>query len=298
MPQSPIIDTHLHVIDRAALDYPWLKGVPPLNRDFLWAEYQNEAKSLGIAQSLFMEVDVAPTQNLAEMEYVRKIAGENRGGASPQISGAIIACRPESMHFLADLDKISGNPAVQGWVKGVRRVLHVMELRELQDMLALPLFQSNICALAERGLNFDLCIPIEAAAEIAHLIDQAPNVTFILDHAGRPNIVPNQSEQRILWQNGLKLLAKRPNLAVKISGLVDRAVQDWSLDDLRPFVETTIEIFGWSRVVWGSDWPVCTLAGGLTKWVAASRALLQNCSASEQEAIFHANATKIYRLTR
>ena len=284
-----MIDTHLHVIDRAALEYPWLAGVPPLNRDFLWAEYQVLANRCGITQSIFMEVDVAASQNWAEMAYVGSLSRAH----SDKLVAAIMAGRPESPEF------ITPNLAhSQKFIKGMRRVLHVLPPEQLRDILASEIFVNNLRRLGELGFTFDLCIPIEAADEIARVIDRVPKLTFILDHAGRPNIdTKAQPDNYQAWRHGIKHLAKRPNIVVKISGLIDRADPiGWRLADLKPIIETVITEFGWQRVIWGSDWPVCNLAGGLAEWVAASRALVADCSPDEQNALFHENAKRIYCL--
>lgn len=290
-----MIDTHLHIIDRAAINYPWLASTPPLNRDFLWDEYHREAARGGIDQAMFMEVDADPAQNFAEIRLVQKIANAHdpkRG--QPILTAAIMAAFPESPRFAEEISQYQANPLL----RGLRRVLHVMPTETLRDMLRSEMFRRNIRALTGTGLSFDLVIPIEAATLVAAVIDQAPDVTFILDHAGRPNIDLNRlPDNRAAWRDGIKRLAACPNLMVKISGLVDRAdLGGWGVNDLRPIFETVIEQFGWQRVVWGSDWPVCTLAGGLKPWVEASRALVAECSPAEQLALFRRNAQRIYRL--
>ncbi|MCX8506937.1 MAG: amidohydrolase family protein [Alphaproteobacteria bacterium] len=284
-----MIDTHLHLIDRAALDYPWLSQVPPLNRDFLWAEYQALADRCGITQSIFMEVDVTAPQNWAEMAYV----GSLSRAYPDKLVAAIMAGRPESPEFIAPNLAHS-----QKFIKGMRRVLHVLPPEQLRDILSSDIFVENLRRLGELGFTFDLCIPIEAADEIARVIDAVPNLTFILDHAGRPNIdTKTQPDNHQAWRHGIKHLSKRRNVVVKISGLIDRADPvRWRLADLRPFIETVISEFGWQRVIWGSDWPVCNLAGGLSEWAAASRALVADCSPDEQNALFHENAQRIYHV--
>jgi predicted TIM-barrel fold metal-dependent hydrolase len=100
------------------------------------------------------------------------------------------------------------------------------------------------------------------------------------------------------WRDSLADLARRPNLACKVSGIVANAAPGWTADTLRPYVEHVVACFGWDRVLWGSDWPVCTLTGGtLTAWVEAARAIVSGCSADEQERLFAANAERVYRLS-
>ena len=171
-----IIDTHLHVIDRTALHYPWLAGVPALDRDFPYETYRREAERVGIAQALHMEVDVDPADIDAETRYV---AGLEKRPES-LIVGAIAACRPEDPGFDATLAAAKADPLV----KGLRRVLHVMP----DELSEAPAFRANIARLAGSGLTFDLCVLPRQIGRAAALADLAPGATFVLDHCGVPDI--------------------------------------------------------------------------------------------------------------
>ncbi|MCD7107508.1 amidohydrolase [Rhizobium sp. DKSPLA3] len=277
-----IIDTHLHLIDRTALTYPWLSSVPALDRDYLYETYRQEALRCGIAASLHMEVDVAAEEIEAETLHVGQLA------ALPEslLVGAIAACRPEDQSFPAMLERQRENPLV----KGFRRVLHVMP----DDLSESAVFRDNIKRLAGTGLTFDLCVLPRQLGHAAALADLAPDVTFILDHCGVPDIKAGDIS---LWRDELKDVARRPNVVCKISGLIAYTDPDsWSVDKIRPYAETAILQFGWDRVVWGSDWPVCTLAGSLSTWVAATHALLAGSSDSERHALLAGNALKLWSL--
>ena len=99
------------------------------------------------------------------------------------------------------------------------------------------------------------------------------------------------------WAERIADVARRPNVVAKISGIVAYAdADDWTADTLRPYVEHVIGAFGWDRVIWGSDWPVCTLGGGLSTWVAATHALTAGCSADERNRFYQANAKRLWQL--
>ncbi|HZZ25746.1 MAG TPA: amidohydrolase family protein, partial [Roseiarcus sp.] len=99
------------------------------------------------------------------------------------------------------------------------------------------------------------------------------------------------------WREQIAEIARRPNVAVKISGVVAYAEPEtWTVDDIRPYVEHAIESFGWDRVVWGSDWPVCTLTASLSLWVAATHAVTLGCAADERARLFSINARRTWRL--
>lgn len=277
-----IIDTHLHVVDPWTLDYPWLATVPALNQAWPYAAYELEARRAGIARTLHMEVDVAPERIEDETGYIETLSHR----PDSLIAGAIASCRPEEPDFAAYLERQRHNPLV----KGFRRVLHVMP-DELSEQ---PLFRDNIKRMSGSGLTFDLCMLPRQLPNAMALADLAPDVTFILDHCGVPDI---KGDARQPWQDHITELARRPNVVAKISGVVAYAdPETWIADTLRPWVEHTISSFGWDRVVWGSDWPVCTLGGGLMTWVAATHALIDGASAEEKQKLLSGNARRIWNL--
>ncbi|MBZ9674276.1 amidohydrolase family protein [Mesorhizobium sp. ES1-1] len=276
-----IIDTHLHLIDRSALRYPWLAGVPAINRDFSYEEYAAEAKRVGVERVLHMEVDVDPADIEAE---TARVESQSRQPGS-MLAGAIASCRPEEANFPAYLDRQRANP----FVKGFRRVLHVVP----DDVSEGGLFRENIKRLSGTGLVFDLVVLPHQIPKAIALVDLAPDVMFVLDHCGVPDI---KSGAEHPWRAHMSEIARRPNVAAKVSGVVAYAGPDWTVETLRPYVEHTIGAFGWDRVVWGSDWPVCTLGGGLSTWVAATQALLTGCGDSERDRLLRSNAVKLWRL--
>lgn len=277
-----IVDTHLHVIDRSVLDYPWLAGVAALNRDWSYETYARDARRAGIAATFHMEVDVAPERIEDETDYIGTLSEKPES----LIRGAIASCRPEEDGFAAYLERQQQNSLV----KGFRRVLHVMP----DDLSESALFRENIKRLSGTGFTFDLCVLPRQLDKAIALADLAPDVTFILDHCGVPDIA---GEARAPWQQKIAELARRPNVNAKISGVVAYAdAETWTAETLRPWVEQTIDAFGWDRVVWGSDWPVCTLGGGLLAWVAATHTILNGVSNDERTKLLSGNATRIWGL--
>jgi predicted TIM-barrel fold metal-dependent hydrolase len=125
------------------------------------------------------------------------------------------------------------------------------------------------------------------------LVDACPRVTFVVDHCGIPAIKDGMNQR---WRDDIAALAERPHVNLKISGIVAYSSAAWTLDDLRPWVDHCIDRFGWDRIVWGSDWPVCTLNGSLSTWVAATQALISGASVAEREKFLWRNASRIWRL--
>ena len=276
------VDTHLHVIDKSVLHYPWLGGAPALDSDFSYADYAREARRAGISRTFHMEVDVRPDEIEAETANVERLAGQ----PASLIVGAIAACRPEEDGFAAYLDGLKAHPLV----RGLRRVLHVMP----DELSEGALFRENIRRLSGAGLTFDLCVLPHQIPKAIAVVDQAPDVQFILDHCGVPDIAGGSDHP---WRGHIADIARRPNVVAKISGVIAYAdPSTWTVETLRPYVEHTIACFGWNRVVWGSDWPVCTLGGGLSAWVAATHALASGASNEEREKLYSANAARLWRL--
>ena len=275
-----MIDTHLHVIERSRLGYPWLPGVPALDRDHPYALWECEARRVGITDALHMEVDVAEDDIDREIEDVRALS--QRPGSL--VRGAIAACRPEAPDFAERLERHLADPLV----RGLRRVLHVVPDAVSVD----PAFRAAIGRLGNTRLVFDIVMFPHQLGLAAALADACPNTRFVLDHCGNPPVAGGLTDT---WRNGIADVARRENVCVKISGVLNNCdAATWTLDDIRPAFEHVVACFGWSRVVWGSDWPVVTLGGSLSTWVAASRALVADCSAGEQQALFCDNARRIW----
>jgi len=278
-----LIDTHLHLVYRDRLTYSWLADEPGLNdHDSSYELYAAEAHLLGVTDCLHMEVDVVPADIERETEVVRELAAD----PARRIRAALSSCRPESDGFAAHLDRVRADP----FVRGFRRILHVMP----DDLSRGALFRDNIRRLAGTGLTFDICVRADQLTVAAELIDACPGVAFVLDHCGggsasRPDLFD-------AWRSALAEVARRPDVTVKVSGVIGTVKDGWTLDDLRPIVETTIDTFGWDRVVWASDWPWSAQRATLTAWIEATQALIAGASEDERARLFHRNAARVYRI--
>ncbi len=273
-----IIDTHLHLIYLDKFTYEWLDREPPqLKQQWDAASYFAEAEALGIDAAIHMEVDVP----------ARQIDDENRFVLSldPRIVAAISNCRPENVDFPAHLERILAEPRI----RGLRRLLQ----SDPDDLSRGEIFRDNLRRLAVHRLSFDICVRPWQLGVARELAAACPDVQFVLDHCGNP---PIASGDISVWRKDVAALAELPNVAGKISGILIHAPRDWTPDTLRPAVEHMIEVFGWDRVVFGSDRPVLTLNGTLTQWVEALKQIVSGASADEQANLFHRNAIRIYGL--
>lgn len=276
-PNMTIIDTHLHLIYLDRFSYPWLDGAPALQHQFTAERYFAEAEKLGIEAALHMEVDVAESDIEAETRFVTKV--------HPKVIGAIAAGRPEQANFAAQLDTL----ASIGGVKAIRRILHTLP----DELSQTPLFAENVRRLASHHLTFDLCVRADQLGIGRALVAKCPDVQFVLDHCGVPDIAGAGLDP---WRAGITAIAKLPNIAAKVSGIIAYAGADPTTEVLRPYIEHIIESFGWDRVVWGSDFPVCTLTANLTKWVGITNEVIAGTSADEKAKLLRENARRIYRI--
>ncbi|WP_460275670.1 amidohydrolase family protein [Celeribacter sp. ULVN23_4] len=274
------IDTHLHLVNKNRIKYPWLMEAPALDKDWSYEDYELTAKRIGISGTLHMEVDCAE----GDIEHENEVVAELMKRPNSLIRGAISSARPESSEFDAFLERMDTTV-----VKGIRRVLHVVS----DDLHRAPLFRSNIRKIGAKGLPFDICMLERQLSDATDLVDACDNTVFILDHCGVPDIAGGDFSN---WANAITRLAERPHVNVKISGLTAYTAPDWTLETLRPYVEHAINAFGWDRVVWGSDSPVCTLNSSLDQWMAITLALISGASESEQAALSHKNAKRIWRI--
>jgi predicted TIM-barrel fold metal-dependent hydrolase len=275
------VDTHQHLWDLAQFPYSWCASVPKLNRSFRLDDYRAAAAGVDIVKTVFMEADVDEPHLLDEARHIQSLADQN-----PLIAGIIASCRPERDGFREQLGELSKLPKL----RGVRRVLHTMPVETSQS----PLFSDNLNLLPEFGLTFDLCVAARQLPAGIDLVRRCPNVTFVLDHCGVPDVKGKALDP---WRDRLGELARFPNVNCKISGLVAYADPDhWTTDDLRPWVEHVLEQFGWDRVLWASDWPVCTLSATLKQWVDTALELTADASAADREKLFRRNAERIYRV--
>ncbi|MCX6970008.1 MAG: amidohydrolase family protein [Verrucomicrobia bacterium] len=278
----PAIDTHQHLWDPSRFSYSWMSGEPLLNVPFMLEEYRKAAHGLDILGSVYVDTDVDGEDLAGETGMIFSLAEnpENR------ILGIVAGAKLERENAFAHLDKFWNHPIL----KGIRRVLHTQS----DEIFLSRQFLSNLARLSQYGLSFDLCVQSRQLPLALELVKQFPETSFILDHCGTPDI-----RQQALhpWKQHIQAMAAEANVVCKISGIVAYTGSDrWSVGDLQPFVDHAIDCFGWNRVLWGSDWPVCTLGCPLLRWMELTLALTQSATAQQRESLFLRNAERVYRL--
>jgi L-fuconolactonase len=291
-----IIDTHQHLWDLKWQKLPWLGGAPEiLRRDYLPKDYAEATKGLRV-QAIYMEVDVEPSQHLAEADYVVKLCRET----NPTTRAAVVGGRPNSDDFGKYIRKLKESKEV----KGVRQVLH--NDTTPKGYCLEPKYVAGVKQLGQAGLSFDLCMRASDLTDGCKLSELCPDTRFVVDHCGNadPKVFRPNSDSKTkpahdadAWRRSIEKLAERPNTICKISGIIASAPKDWKTEDLAPIVNHCLDAFGMDRVVFGGDWPVCLLGAPLRSWVDSLREIVASRSEDDQKKLWHANAQKFYGLT-
>ncbi len=287
-----IIDTHQHLWTLNRFRQSWLKPGGELTRNFTMADYKAAIADTPIKKAIYMEVAVAPEHKLAEAEHIVTICRDNTNPTCAAVIGGMI----QESGFKHAIWRFKGSP----YIKGVRCGLY--QARQLQDTQVIQ----NLRLLGELDMSFDLLVSPKSIGQAAQLVEQCGDTRFILDHCGNADPLAFHSNldwgrmpqhDADQWRRGIEALARYANVICKISGIIARVPKDRATADvLAPIVEHCLEAFGPKRVVFGSDWPVCTRGASLREWVGLLNEIVQGRSAIEKHQLFWGNAHRFYRL--
>jgi L-fuconolactonase len=275
-PQHPErIDTHQHFWQLGRFAYSWL--TPKLNvlyRDYLPAEFLPQMAASGIRRSLLVQAD----SSTAETAWLLELAEQN-----PTIAGVVGWVNLA----VSDLEKTLTAFQEAHGIKGVRPDTPKSDLA-IESMLP------GLRLLGRLGLTCDLLCNPKSLKIIQALVEQAPGTQFIVDHLGGGTIIPGGSLE---WGKSMQPLARLPNVALKVSGYLAYAQpRPPLLSTLRPYIASALDLFGTERLVFGSDWPVCTQGGAYIDAVNLLQSALSEINPLEQAAIWGGNAVRIYHL--
>jgi|FLOH01.1.fsa_nt_gi predicted TIM-barrel fold metal-dependent hydrolase len=277
-----MIDAHLHLIEPNRFHYPWLLEVPQLAEVYDLKRHRQEDAHANFTGYVVVEGDVVASDQIAEANYLCALARDPQH----KILGVIAACRPQQDQFADFLTRIADPKLV-----GVRRVLHVVADSTSQDVN----FRRNIASLEGHNLSFDLCVRANQLALAFDLARTTPHTRFILDHCGNPPLENEVSMQ--LWRDDIGRLAALENVSCKVSGLVNHLLKNQRFLALRPILDHVSVHFGWDRILFGSDWPICLLAQpNLHGWVKGAEALLETQAETTRRDFFSNNAKRLYEL--
>ena len=279
----PIVDTHLHVWDPQLLRYSWLDDVPLLNKAYLLEDYDRACGPINVGKMVFLQAEVDSHLFMDEAEWVNSLADQDS-----RLGGIVPWAPLENGDAVGPvLEKLAAKPRI----KGIRRII---QFEPDIEFCLQPSFIEGVQLLPRYNLSFDMCIAHFQMANTIKMVAQCPNVQFVLDHIGKPDIKNNLMDP---WRAEIKTLSEFPNVCCKISGLVTEADhQHWTRDQLKPYIDHVIECFGFDRVMYGGDWPVAYQATEYPRWVETLLWAVEGCSEGELKKLFHDNAAAFYRL--
>jgi predicted TIM-barrel fold metal-dependent hydrolase len=283
------VDTHHHLWDLGRFHYDWLSGegwpghtallgdYSSIRRDYLVEELLAEFATANVVKSVHVEAAYAGPDPVEETEWLQQVAEEH---GFPH--ALVVFCDIEAEDADAQLDRHCACDNVRG-----------VRIRAHPEDVTVPAFRTAFAALGRRNLSYEQNASPGNLVSGRDLARDFPNTQIILGHTGFPLERTDEYFQR--WRTEMAELAEAPNVAVKISGLgmVDNA---WTVDSIRPWVLSTVEIFGVDRCMFGTNWPVDKLFSTYADLVAAYAEIIADFSRDEQEQLFSRNAERYYRI--
>ncbi|MEM6470865.1 MAG: amidohydrolase family protein [Planctomycetota bacterium] len=275
-----LIDSHHHLWRYSAEQYPWIgDGMEVLAKDY-WCE---ELQKIGEENAVEGFVTVQARQSLTETEILLTLAEHE-----PMMLGVVGWLDLRSPELPAQLERYGKQPML----KGVR---HVVQDEPDPDFLLGDAFQAGVRRLQAYDLTYDVLIfarQLPAAVEFAANHD---NLRLVLDHIAKPTIRGTSIDDD--YVRLMRKLAGYSHVSCKFSGVVTEVRDEsWDIETIRPYWKLMLELFGPSRLMFGSDWPVCLLKSEYDRWLETVKQLASDLSESEREAIFSENAQRAYKL--
>ena len=277
--KTNIIDSHHHLWNYNPVEYDWIdENMAVIRRDFLPENLEQEINNAGVE----CVVSVQARQTMDETRWLLHMASEN-----DFIKGVVGWVDLKAEGIKDELSLLSENR----WLKGFR---HVVQGEPDPEFILREDFNNGISFLKEFNFVYDILIFWHQLPNTIKFVDKHPGQLFVLDHIAKPNIKGNEISE---WSKGIKELARRRNVACKVSGMVTEAgYHNWTESQLRPYFDLILEAFGPSRIMFGSDWPVCLVAVKYGQWLKLCDKFFSKLNDDEQQLIFYENARSIYHL--
>ncbi|MER3480883.1 MAG: amidohydrolase [Meiothermus sp.] len=274
-----VVDAHQHFIFPSRVHYPWLEdaALAPLRRDFTPEDLRPLLAECGVQRTIVVQA----RSSLEETRELLQIAA-----ATDYVAGVVgwVDLRdPQVGQVLDELRALPGG----SYLVGIRHQVHD---EPDPNWLLLPEVERGLAALEPRGLVYDLLVRTRELPAALACVQNFPKLRFVLDHLAKPNIAQGQWDD---WLRALEPIAAQANVWVKLSGLVTEASwKHWKPEDLAPYIRQALELFGPSRCMFGSDWPVCTLAASY----AQVKEALVGALGQPDSAVLGKNAIQVYQI--
>ena len=274
-----IIDAHQHFWEPGRFDYPWMTPkVQGLIRPFL----AHDLKPILAQEGVDRTIVVQALSSLPEARWLLELASANEF-----IAGVVTWADLTSPNLAKDLDGLQAHPKF----KGIR---HQIENEPDDAWMIREAALQGFCELERRGIPYELLVGPRHLKYVPLLREHCPRLKLVVDHIAKPHIAEREFD---LWAREIERVSQLPDVWCKLSGIITEANWDgWTVDDLRPYVEHVVNKFGYHRVMFGSDWPVCTLAGTYQRVVEALRQILGPLPETQAQKLWGATASEVYQL--
>ena len=275
-----VVDSHHHIWDPAKRPHEWLVALPSLNRPFDLSQLEQVATPLGVSATVLVQVLNDP----AETEEFLALASASEFIAG--VVGWVDLTDPGVGETLARLSELPGGDKLVG-------VRHLVPNEPDPDWLRRHEVRRGVRAVSASGGAFDLLVSTRELPAAVDLAEHLEGATLVVDHMAKPEIAASAWEP---WNSLIGQLARSDSVFCKISGLVSQAGKHWDPTAVRPYVERVVELFGPNRLLFGSDWPVCTAVATYDQVLGLARDLITPLVGQEIDAVFGGTARRIYKL--
>ncbi|TWR26526.1 amidohydrolase family protein [Mucilaginibacter pallidiroseus] len=273
------IDSHQHYWRYHPVKDAWITGdMAAIQDDFLPADVWPLMQRHGISGSVAVQAD----QSLAENDFLLDLARQN-----DFIKGVVGWIDLKAENIDDQLARYSINPLVKGF-------RHILQGEADDQFMLRPDFMRGVRLLSLYNFTYDILVAPKHLTYVTEFVAAFPNQRFLVDHLAKPYIKAKQIDG---WRQDMEALAQFPNVHCKVSGMVTEADWgDWKPSDFEPYLDVVFNAFGASRLMYGSDWPVCNLAGGYDGAVSAIKWYVDKLTNNEQALFWGQNAIDFYRL--
>ncbi|MFE4252328.1 amidohydrolase family protein [Streptomyces sp. NPDC056910] len=282
-----VIDAHHHLWDLTVRDQAWITGpeLAPIRRSFTLPDLEAETRKAGVTATVVVQTVTVPEET---PELLALAADSDLIGA---VVGWADLTSPGLADELARLCSLHGGTFLSG-------IRHQVQGEPDPQWLTRPQVLRGLRAIADAGLVYDLVVLPHQLPAAIRAAETVPELTFVLDHLGKPPIASGPAGLKP-WAGHIRDLAALPNTVCKLSGMVTEADwASWTVDGIRPYADTVIGAFGPRRLMFGSDWPVSTLAASYDDVVSATRALTAALTEAEQQEVWAGTAQRVYGIGR
>lgn len=274
-----IIDSHQHFWQYEPVKHSWIDDeMAVIRRDFMPSDLQKVYQENGVDGCVAVQAD----QTLAETDFLIDLASKN-----DFIKGIVgwVDLRGE------DIEQVLEKYSQYKIVKGFR---HVVQGEPDHNFLLRPNFLRGISALEKNNFTYDILIFPHQLGATLEFVKRFPNMKFVIDHIAKPYIKDGFFDG---WENQMKAIAKYENVSCKVSGMITEAdYKTWTEGDLKRYIDVVFEAFGTERILYGSDWPVCLVAGNYSQVKNIVTNYIADLSEAEKAAVMGKNAIKFYNL--